>query len=369
MTVHDITSPTVLLTGPTRGIGSAILDRLIGHPARPRLVLLARDPHQLAAATARAAAAGLDATGITVDLADMRSVDAALDELRARIDDGTVAPPAAAMLNAGAQFGDRRGTSVQGIEQTFAVNVVAQHVLVRGLLPLVAPGGHLVLMGSSTHRGRAQSFGLIPSPRYAPPERLAAIDTTDAGATRQAGGRAYADSKLALVTLSHAWARRAAASGHRLNTYDPGLVPGTGLGRTFPGYMRWTWEHVMPVMAVLPKAATMRTTRPPRRRPRHGRPARRPARRIRGTRQGHPPGGTHVRPGSAGGAVRVDRAAAPDAHGAGVRRWPPVGMTRGQYPAFASDPVTEPAGSEITHDTTRSSKPFHDISEGEYHAT
>lgn len=260
MTVHDITSPTVLLTGPTRGIGSAILDRLIDHPARPRLVLLARDPHQLAAAAARATAAGLDATGIPVDLADLRSVDAAIDELGSRIDDGTVAPPTAAMLNAGAQFGDRRGTSVQGIEQTFAVNVVAQHVLVRGLLPLVAPGGHVVLMGSSTHRGRAQSFGLLPSPRSAPPERLAAIDTTDAGATRQAGGRAYADSKLALVTLSHAWARRAAASGHRLNTYDPGLVPGTGLGRTFPGYMRWTWEHVMPVMAVLPKAATMRTT-------------------------------------------------------------------------------------------------------------
>ncbi|WP_448005534.1 hypothetical protein [Agromyces bauzanensis] len=56
------------------------------------------------------------------------------------------------------------------------------------------------------------------------------------------------------------WARRAAASGHRLNTYDPGLVPGTGLGRTLPGYMRWTWEHVMPAMALLPKASTPRTT-------------------------------------------------------------------------------------------------------------
>ena len=260
MTDHDINSPTVLLTGPTRGIGAAMLDRLLEHPERPRLVLLARDPRALDTAVRRSRAAGRDAVGIAMDLADLRSVDAAIEEIRDRIARGGLAAPNAAMLNAGAQFGDRRGTSVQGIEQTFAVNVVAQHVLVRGVLPMLAPRGHVVLMGSSTHRGRAQSFGLIPSPRYATPEALARTDRSEAGATRHAGGRAYADSKLALVTLAHAWGRRAAASGHRLTTYDPGLVPGTGLGRTMPGYMRWTWEHVMPAMAVLPKAATPRTT-------------------------------------------------------------------------------------------------------------
>ncbi|MFC5791225.1 SDR family NAD(P)-dependent oxidoreductase [Agromyces tardus] len=260
MTDHDIIPPTVILTGPTRGIGAAMLDHLIAHPASPRLVLLARDPHALDAAVRRARGAGREAIGIPIDLADLGSVDAAIEELRVRIADGAIAAPSAAMLNAGAQFADRRGTSANGIEQTFAVNVVAQHVLVRGLLPILARRAHLVLMGSSTHRGRAQSFGLIPSPRYAPPETLASVDRTDSGATRHAGGRAYADSKLALVTLAHAWARRAAASGRRLNTYDPGLVPGTGLGRTLPGYMHWTWEHVMPAMAVLPRAATPRTS-------------------------------------------------------------------------------------------------------------
>lgn len=260
MTDHDINSPTVILTGPTRGIGAEMLDRLIEHPKRPRLVLLARNPRALDSVVRRGRAAGREVVGITVDLADLASVDAALRELGDRIADGTVAAPNAAMLNAGAQFGDRRGTSAQGIEQTFAVNVVAQHALVRGILPLLAPRGHLVLMGSSTHRGRAQSFGLIPSPRYAHPEELARIDRSDRGATRQAGARAYAESKLALVTLAHAWARRAAASGHRLNTYDPGLVPGTGLVRDVPGYARWTWEHLMPAMAVLPGASTPRAT-------------------------------------------------------------------------------------------------------------
>ncbi|GAA1058785.1 SDR family NAD(P)-dependent oxidoreductase [Agromyces bracchium] len=260
MTDDDITSPTVVLTGPTRGIGASMLDRLLEHPSRPNLVLLARDPFALERAVRRAHDAGVVATGIPLDLADLRSVDAAIDELRELIELGELAAPSAIMLNAGAQFGDRRGTSVQGVEQTFAVNVVAQHALVRGLLPLLAPSSHLLLMGSSTHRGRLQSFGLLPSPRYAPPAELAAVDRTEAGATRQAGGRAYSDSKLALVTLAHAWARRAAASGHRLNTYDPGLVPGTGLTRTLPDFAFWGWEHVMPVMAILPKATTPRTT-------------------------------------------------------------------------------------------------------------
>ncbi|WP_169053994.1 SDR family NAD(P)-dependent oxidoreductase [Agromyces sp. H66] len=260
MTDHDINSPTVLLTGPTRGIGAEMLDRLIDHPARPRLVLLARDPHALDRVVGRARAAGRDAVGITIDLADLDSVDAALQQLRDRIAGGEVAAPNAAMLSAGAQFGDRRGTSAQGIEQTFAVDVVAQHALVRGILPILAPRGHVVLMGSGTHRGRAHSFGLVPSPRSAPPEELARTDRTDRGATRHAGGRAYAESKLALVTLAHAWARRAEASGHRLNTYDPGLVPGTGLVRDLPGYVRWTWEHVMPAMALLPGASTPRAT-------------------------------------------------------------------------------------------------------------
>ncbi|GAA2043112.1 protochlorophyllide reductase [Agromyces tropicus] len=260
MTVHDIKSSTVVLTGPTRGIGSAMLDRLLEHPAHPNLILLGRDPFALEGAVGRAHAAGVDARAIRLDLADLRTVDAALDELRGLVERGEVSAPEAVMLNAGAQFGDRRGTSVQGVEQTFAVNVVAQHVLVRGMLPLLAPGSHLVLMGSSTHRGRLQSFGLLPSPRPAPPAELAQVDRSEAGATRQAGGRAYSDSKLALVTLSHAWARRAAAAGHRLNTYDPGLVPGTGLTRTLPDFAFWGWEHVMPAMAILPKASTPRAT-------------------------------------------------------------------------------------------------------------
>jgi NAD(P)-dependent dehydrogenase (short-subunit alcohol dehydrogenase family) len=264
MTQDDIAHadhrPTVLLTGPTRGIGAEILRRLIEHRSRPRLVLLARDSRRLADAVGAATSAGLAATGIELDLADLHSVRAATDAVRAAVDGGGLRSPDVVLANAGAQFPDRRGVSAQGIERAFAVNVVAQHALLRGLEPVLAPDAHVVLMGSSTHRGRAKSFGLIPSPKETAPDILARPDQSDVGATRVAGGRAYAESKLALVTLAHEWARRLAASGRRLNTYDPGLVPGTGLGRSLPGYMRWTWEHVMPAMRVLPGATSPANT-------------------------------------------------------------------------------------------------------------
>ncbi|WJL96876.1 SDR family NAD(P)-dependent oxidoreductase [Microbacterium sp. ET2] len=262
MTYSDIT-PTALLTGPTRGIGRAVLQRLLTHPARPRLVLLARDPVALEAAVATAHDAGSDARGILLDLADLTSVRAALEEVAALIRTGDLAPIDAAMLNAGGQFLDRRHISEQGYELTFAINVVAQHALLHGLEPALSPTGHVVLAGSSTHRGRRQSFGLVPDPIWQEPEELAIPDDAPRGAfraERERGGVAYATSKLALVTLAHPWAARLAATGRRLNVYDPGLVAGTGLVRGMPAYMDWVWRNVMPAMSVLPGATTPRGT-------------------------------------------------------------------------------------------------------------
>ena len=51
-----------------------------------------------------------------------------------------------------------------------------------------------------------------------------------------------------------------AEEGQRLNTYDPGLVPGTGLGKDLPGYRYWVWKHLMPAMSILPGAARPMTT-------------------------------------------------------------------------------------------------------------
>jgi NAD(P)-dependent dehydrogenase (short-subunit alcohol dehydrogenase family) len=263
MTVHDITRPTVLLTGPTSGIGAGMLRHLLQHPAQPTLVLLARNEEALAGCVEDARSAGLAAHGIQVDLADLDSVRHALDAVGALIAAGTISPIDSALLNAGTHLADRAQVGPQGYEVTFTVNVIAQHLLVTGLEPLLARDGHVVVMGSSTHRGRKQSFNLMPDPEWRDPAELATADVgagTSTSAAWERGGVAYASSKLALVTASHVWAERYSASGHRLNTYDPGLTVGTGLVRDMSAFRYWFWKNVMPVLALHPKASTPRIT-------------------------------------------------------------------------------------------------------------
>ena len=263
MTVSDITRPTVLLTGPTSGIGAGMLRALVQHPARPHLVLLARNATALDAALDQARAAGLTAHGVHVDLADLASVQSALAEVRALIEAGFIAPIDAALLNAGTHLKNRRLVGAQGYERTFTINVIAQHQLVTGVESLLAAEGHVIVMGSSTHRGKKHSFNLMPDPQWQAPTALATIDDADApndAAAWERGGIAYASSKLALVTAAHVWAERLAATGRRLNTYDPGLTVGTGLVREMSAFRYWIWKNVMPVMALHPKATTPRIT-------------------------------------------------------------------------------------------------------------
>ncbi|GAA1699393.1 SDR family NAD(P)-dependent oxidoreductase [Microcella alkalica] len=263
MTVHDITRPTALLTGPTSGIGGGMLQALIRHPRRPNLVLIARDAQRLEAAVGQARAAGLGARGILCDLGDLESVRRALDELASLQATDRLGGIDAALLNAGTHYMDRRHVGAQGHELTFTVNVIAQHLLVRGLEPLLAPGGHVVVMGSSSHRGKRQSFNLVPDPQWQEPAALARIDETDAPTTaagRERGGIAYASSKLALVTVAHRWAARLGEAGRRLNVYDPGLTVGTGLVRELSPFRYWVWRRILPVLAIHPKATTSRIT-------------------------------------------------------------------------------------------------------------
>jgi NAD(P)-dependent dehydrogenase (short-subunit alcohol dehydrogenase family) len=250
MTQSDIGGPpdtgSVLVTGPTRGLGRALVDELARRGAP--LVLLGRDP------AVRRVAAEVDGRAVPVDLADLDATRRAADEVAARVRAGEWPAPTAVVLNAGLQATDRRHRSVDGHELTFAVNVLAQHLLLRRLAPALAPGAHVVLVGSGTHYGD-RSMGLVAPPRWEDPADLARPDLGDDADLPVAGQRAYATSKLAVVLLAHGWQRRLGDRA-RVNVYDPGLMPGTGLARDMGPGRRWVWRHVLPVLRVLPGVTT-----------------------------------------------------------------------------------------------------------------
>ncbi|MCH8563707.1 SDR family NAD(P)-dependent oxidoreductase [Nesterenkonia sp. YGD6] len=249
----------VLVTGPTSGIGSAVFSRLLEHSSSPCLVLLARDQDALEHCVAIARGRGLVAHGIRVDLSDLSTVQAASAAVSRLVERGEIGNLDAVVLNAGVMLADRRRLSAQGYELTFAVNVLAQHALLRGLQGPLSPRGHVIVLGSSTHRGKRATLGLVPNPVWQPPAVLSQPERGPLPSrrdSREQGGVAYASSRLALITLAHEWADRFASLGRRLNVYDPGFVVGTGLVRDRRPHEDWVWRRVMPVMSVIPGVTT-----------------------------------------------------------------------------------------------------------------
>lgn len=240
---------TLLLTGGTRGIGRAAAAELLRRDPGTHLVLLGR------AASARVTAAELGAARVTplaADLADLRSVHRAALELGRLLDSGDVPPLRTVGANAGLQLSDALHTTPDGFETTFAVNVLANHVLLRSLEPWLRAPARVVVTVSDTHFGDLRhSGGLVPAPRWADPAVLARPGAFARPSTAVAGRTAYSTSKLAAVHLVHAWARHLPA-GVDVLSYNPGFVPGTDLARDAGPVARFVVRRMLRALTLTP---------------------------------------------------------------------------------------------------------------------
>jgi NAD(P)-dependent dehydrogenase (short-subunit alcohol dehydrogenase family) len=220
--------------------------------AGTRLVLVGRDPHRLDVVAQAARTAGApQVSSVLCDFSSLVSVREACADIASRVVAGELTSLDVVIGNAGLQMNDRLSVSADGYESTFAVNVLANHVLIRSLLSSASPDAHFVIVGSGTHFGNSR---LVAGPVWAPPEVLAGPGTGGspfAADSGRAGQCAYSTSKLAVNYLMQAWQARHEGNA-RFNVYDPGLMPGTGLVRTGPAYRKWAWNHIMPVLTVLP---------------------------------------------------------------------------------------------------------------------
>ena len=228
-----IASGTVLITGPTSGLGRTATLAMANRraPERPDLLLIGRPGPALTEVAADARAAGATVHEIGCDLARLADVRAAAQKAKGLLDAGAVRPLRAVVANAGVMLLDTHDASGDGYELTFAVNYLAHAQLIGDLLDSFVSPARIVLLGSNTyHQNVFRRMLRVPPAHWRDPIELARPTAPDEPATVEQAGIAYSDSKLAILYYAHELQRRA-PDGINVSVFEPGFMPGTGLGR------------------------------------------------------------------------------------------------------------------------------------------
>jgi short chain dehydrogenase len=231
---------TVLITGPTGSLGRAATLAMAGRSGsgRPDLLLVGRPGANLTGVAAAARAAGAVAHEIGCDLSRLADVRAAATTARDLLTSGGVRPLRGLVANAGLVSTDVRRASADGYELTFAVNHLAHAQLIGDLLGSFATPGRLVLVGSDTYRaGRIKQLMGVQPARWRDPAELAQPVPATAKAGLGDAAIAYSTSKLAVLYYAHELQRRA-GDAIGVSVFEPGWMPGTGLGREAPAALQ-----------------------------------------------------------------------------------------------------------------------------------
>ena len=250
---------SVLITGGHTGLGLGCSRALLARDPDVHLIWASRSVGP-ATETARRVAPDGRVHVFALDLASLESVRALAGTVRDAVADGTVPALRAIVCNAGIQFVRGIHRTADGIEETFGVNHLGHFVLVDLLLPTLGPDGRVVVVSSGTHFDAPRAIGSaafgMPAPQFLGGTELAAGDVPVGmdPEGQKAGQFRYTTSKLCNLLFTHELSRRLGAAGSNVtvNAFDPGLMPGTGLARDNPPALVWVWDHVLPLLRILP---------------------------------------------------------------------------------------------------------------------
>lgn len=254
MTRQSSPGRTIVMTGATRGLGYIAASNILRQAPDAHLVLLARGDAAPTVARLRAESGNPRVDAITADLASLTSIREAVTEIRSRVERGELPPLRALAANAGLQMARATEASRDGVEMTFAVNLLANYALADGLRDLFTEPARIVITTSDSHFGEFRhNLGIVPAPVWRQPSALAAPGTAENAASTAAGRGAYSTSKLGVIYLVHALAR-SLPEGIEIFSFHPGFVPGTGLARDADAASRFVFRRIMPVMMLTPWA-------------------------------------------------------------------------------------------------------------------
>ncbi|MEM6909734.1 MAG: SDR family NAD(P)-dependent oxidoreductase [Pseudomonadota bacterium] len=214
--------PTAVITGSTGGIGEAVSATLAADDWSLILVNRSQTKAEQQRDGLLETYPGLNIELIQTDLMDLEEVEASCREIA---DLGT---DIHALYCIAGVLTDQRRLSAQDHESHYAVNVLANYVLMKSLGPLLVGDetdkGMIVTMSSSAIKG-------------------ADLDIRALSAPEKIGGLmgAYAQSKLAMTAMCARMAADPQMAGAVIRAIDPGATktPMTAGGDGMPFFIRW----------------------------------------------------------------------------------------------------------------------------------
>ncbi|EXJ93744.1 hypothetical protein A1O1_02137 [Capronia coronata CBS 617.96] len=231
---------TILVTGGTTGLGFYAASTLASQFRASTIIIASRKDTGSVAAAIQKATGHRHVRFVPLDLGSQDNIRAFVNHLEQE----QYAPISMLLLNAGIQVPEGVKYTSDGIEATFGVNHVGHALLFHLLQPHLAAEARIVVTASDGH-DPARKTGL-PDAHYTTAERLA----HPAGeALKDPGTQRYTTSKLCNVLWTYALFRRLGASPARQWTivaFDPGMMPGTGLAREYPAFVRFLWSYILP---------------------------------------------------------------------------------------------------------------------------
>jgi NAD(P)-dependent dehydrogenase (short-subunit alcohol dehydrogenase family) len=157
---------------------------------------------------------------------------------------------AALVNNAGLQNIGKTAYTKDGFEITFGTNHLGGFYLTLLLLPYIEKNGSITFTASDTHDPATKTA--IEPPVFTTGKELAFPKETSEK-EKILGQRRYSTSKLCNVLTTYVLHEKLAHKNIRVNAFDPGLTPGTGLAKSYPAPLQFLWNNVMPMMRYLRK--------------------------------------------------------------------------------------------------------------------
>lgn len=253
-------SRSVLITGGTGDLGRCCALEIAKKYPQHRIIITGRSDSKGVTQKINTATGKSNVEFLQLDLSSLKSTRDFAQRYAAK----GYPPLITLLLNAALQLPGALEYTEDGLETSAGVNYVAHTLLFHLLTPHLAEGARIVLLSSGTHDPAQKTPA--GKPEYFDAEEFVhptAKTKTNTGLWR------YGVSKLAIVLWTYALHRRLATGGGMLGNnwtavvVDPGLMPGTGLARSYSGIQKFMWDHVLPRARPLIRAFLYANTRSP----------------------------------------------------------------------------------------------------------